>query len=338
MQWDKRVFEWIDPDTGQAVPEYPIDEQRARHGRIVGEVEIDHVPVHYQKDSFEEDHPLWHEVIHSLRGESPLRRNVARRRQMPVNDSLLANIYRGYNRTRTEEGGRRAGTERTRRDPWKRDLIINQDVAKDYYGRFLAGQVEYQSDAKWYEWMQAADRQMNQPNPPDPNDPTTPDSLIPPNDPIEPPLSEQDKLKQSGELDEELSGSYGFEPAREVVVNVYRVTENLWIDVRDVKVGVPIKVFRAPDGTMDCFYNLDHPRFDGDDGTEVAELLSGEVSLTIRERFYDRFPFSYVYGPVRANRRQDATTGPTNVLIQKLIDDLITTSNRRICWRRFSTD
>ena len=104
LQWDKRAFEWLDPDTGKPVLEYPIDEQRARHGRIVGEIEIDHVPVHYQKDSFEEDSPLWNEAIKNLRGTSPLRPAIARRRQLPNNGSLLAEIYRGFNRTRTEEG------------------------------------------------------------------------------------------------------------------------------------------------------------------------------------------------------------------------------------------
>ena len=97
LQWDKRAFSWNDPDTGKPDLEYPIDEMRARLGRIVGEVEIDHVPVHYQKDSFEEESPLWREVINNLRGESPLRPQVATRKKMPINDSLLANIYRGFN-------------------------------------------------------------------------------------------------------------------------------------------------------------------------------------------------------------------------------------------------
>ena len=137
LQWDKRVFSWTDPNSGRSELEYPIDEQRGIAGRIVGEVEIDHVPVHYQKDSFEEDHTLWREVIENLRGLSPLRPQVALRKGVAPNRSFLSQIYRGFNRTRREQGGRTQRSARGRRDRWDRDLIINQEVAKGFYERFL---------------------------------------------------------------------------------------------------------------------------------------------------------------------------------------------------------
>ena len=330
LQWDKRPFLWTDTDTGIPVPEYPIDEQRARHGRIVGEVEIDHVPVHYQKDSFEEDHPLWQEVVDNLRGRFPLRPNVARRNQMPVNDSLLANIYRGYNRTRTEEGGRTSNNQRTRRHPWKRDLIINQTIAKQYHERFLACDPDYQSDEKWFEWMQAADRQRVQDQDPGPHDPTDPDILRGNSGNGDREPTEQELLVQASERDDELSGPYGFQSAREIEVDVYRSKEKLWIEVTNQRVGVPIKVFRSPDGTMDCFYDADHPRFEGDDGTELADLVSSEVSWFLQQRHYERFPYSYVYGPVRASRLQGAR-GPISQIAGHLLDDLIPKMIRAYC-------
>ena len=210
LQWDKRVFSWTHPDTGQTEVEYPIDERRGGPGRIVGEVEIDHVPVHYQKDSFEEDHPLWHEVIQNLRGLSPLRPVVARRRNFAENQSLVAQIYRGFNRTRREEGGRLKGSERGRRDPWARDLIINQDTALSYYDRFLEEDPEYLSDQKWHEWIVAADLAMSrEPHPEDDPEPS-PD----PDPPGPRPRSERDELREAAELDEGLSGTYGFESAK----------------------------------------------------------------------------------------------------------------------------
>ena len=323
LQWDKRVFSWIDPDSGKTDLEYPIDELRARHGRIVGEVEIDHVPVHYQKDSFEEESPLWREVIDNLRGQSPLRRQIANRRNLPINDSLLADIYRGYNRTRTTEGGRRQDSQKTRKDPWQRDLIIDQIIAKEYHKRFLAREPEYQTDAKWYEWMLAADKQREQEARPNPDDPTTPGSISGTQTNGQRTPTELERLKQSSDRDEVLSGAYGFHPAREVVVDVYKSTESLWIDDGTSRVSVPIKVFPSPNGTMDCFYNPSDPRLANDDGTEVSELVSSEVSLFIRERFYDRFPFSYVYAPVRANRRNDERAGSVEQLAQHLIDELV---------------
>ena len=323
LQWDKRVFDWTDPDTGKPEPEYPIDELRARNGRIVGEVEIDHVPVHYQKDSFEEESPLWTEVINNLRGESPLRPQVATRKKMPVNDSLLADIYRGFNRTRTTEGGRRQDSQSTRKDPWKRDLIIDQAMAKQYHSRFLAGDAEYQTDIKWYDWMLAADKQREPETPPTTEDPTTPTVITGTNGTGTRPPTELEVLKESSELDESLSGGYGFHPAREVVVNVYKAKDNLWVEEGNLKTSVPIKVFPSPDGTMDCFYYPDHPRLSNDDGTEVSDLVSSEVSLFIRDRYYDRYPFSYVYGPVRASRLNLDSTGSVERLTQNLVDELV---------------
>ena len=197
LQWDKRVFSWEDPVSGQVEPEYPIDELRVTDGRIVGEVEIDHVPVHYQKDSFEEDHTLWHEVIEHLRGRSPLRPKIAERNKLARNQSLLSKIYQGFNRTRTEQGGRTKGSVRSRRDPWAHDLIINHDIAESFYKRFLQGEKEYQSDQKWYEWMVAADRARGQePLPPNEDD-DEPGPPPPPGPPDPRPRSEQDELKEN---------------------------------------------------------------------------------------------------------------------------------------------
>ena len=323
LQWDKRAFSWTDPDTGKSELEYPIDEPRARHGRIVGEVEIDHVPVHYQKDSFEEESPLWREVIDNLRGESPLRPLVTSRKGLPINGSLLVDIYRGFNRTRTTEGGRRQDSQKTRKYPWNRDLIIDQGIAKEYHKRFLEGDAEYQTDAKWYEWMVAADKRKEEEARPNEDDPTTPTVITSTNSTRKRPPTELEILKETSELDENLSGGYGFHPAREVVVNVYKAKDNLWIEEGSLKTSVPIKVFPSPDGTMDCFYYPDHPRLSNDDGTEVSDLVSSEVSLFIRDKYYDRYPFSYVYGPVRASRLNLDGTGSVERLAQNLVDELV---------------
>ena len=323
LQWDKRVFSWSDPSTGKLEREYPIDEMRARHGRIVGEVEVDHVPVNYQKDSFEEDSPLWQEVIDNLRGQSPLRPQIAARKKMPTNDSLLANIYRGFNRTRTNRVGRGQDPQGTRKDPWKRDLIIDQGIAKQYHRQFLAGDEDYQADAKWYAWMVAADKRKEEEARQDEDDPTTPSAISGTQNTEKRPHTELEVLSESSELDEDLSGTYGFHPAREVVVSVYKSKENLWVEEGSLRVSVPVKVFPSPDGKMECFYYADHPRLSDDDGTEVSDLVSSEVSLLIRERYYDRYPFSYVYGPVRASRLSIEGGGSVEQLARNLIDELV---------------
>ena len=320
LQWDKRVFSWTNPNSGQAELEYPIDEPRGSLGRIVGEVEIDHVPVHYQKDSFEEEHPLWHEVIENLRGVSPLRPQIAQQRGFAPNRSLLAQIYRGFNRTRREEGGRVRGSVRGRRTPWARDLIINQDEALRYYERFLQEDPEYQSDDKWYEWMAAADLAREQESPDPDNGGTEPTPVQGPPGPA--PRSEQDELRETSELDEALSGTYGFEPARDAEVSVYRTSTPLWLEVRNVRTGVPIKAFPNLDGTIECFYDPTHPRLE-DDADEIAELIVSEVSLLLKGRYYDRFPYSYVLGPIRGARLDRMSPADVEVQARKLIADLV---------------
>ena len=320
LQWEKRVFSWTDPNTGQTELEYPIDETRGGAGRIVGEVEIDHVPVHYQKDSFEEDHPLWLEVIENLRGISPLRPVVAGRKGYNVNQSLLAQIYRGFNRTRREQGGRTKDSVRGRRDPWKRDLIINQEVAVSYHERFLQGDPDYQSDEKWYEWMVAEDlaRDQEPQNTEDEDLDPRPDR----NPPGPRPPTELDELRDGSELDEALSGTYGFEPAREAEVSIYRTSRPLWLEVGNVRTGVPVKTFPNIDGSIECFYDPTHPRL-VDDTDEVAELIVSEVSLVLMKRYYERFPYSYVLGPIRGARLERTSPADVEIQARNMIADLV---------------
>ena len=320
LQWDKRVFSWTDPNSGQSELEYPIDEPRARGGRIVGEVEIDHVPVHYQKDSFEEDHTLWHEVIENLRGLSPLRPQVAERRGHAPNRSLLSQIYRGFNRTRREQGGRTQSSVRGRRDRWDRDLIINQEIAESYYERFRQDDPEYQSDEKWYAWMVASDLAREQELQPTNGSDNGPE--LPPGPPEPRPRSEQDELRESAELDEVLSGTYGFEPSRDAEVSVYRTSGPMWLEVRNVRIGLPIKTFPNLDGTIECFYDSTHPRL-VDDADEVAELVASEVSLILQRRYYDRFPYSYVLGPIRGARLERTSPADVEIQARNMIANLV---------------
>ena len=283
LQWDKRVFTWTDPNTDKTVLEYPIDEPWTghRHGRIVGEVEIDHVPVHYQKDSFEEESWLWMEVINNLRGKSPMRPQVASRLNMPTNDSLLSDIYRGYNRTRTEDAGRFGGSVKERKDDWAKDLIINQDIALRYYQNFLEGDPGYQSDSKWFEWLMDADRerakrrikQAGEEEEPPPEVSGTEGSE-------EEPQTERERLQQKGELDSRLSGTYGFEPQRTLEVNVYHLREHIIRQQGTISHAMPVVVLPVLGGTVDCFYDETHPRIEHEEA-DVQELLLGALPSEI---------------------------------------------------------
>lgn len=321
LQWDKRCFSWTDPDTGKTELEYPIDEIRARHGRIVGEIEIDHVPVHYQKDSFEEESWLWREVIYNLRGRGPLQRSWAHRHNMPPNDSLLSDIYRGYNRTRTEEGGRFGGS-RERRDSWAKDLIISQDVALRYHQKFLEGEPAYQSDSKWYEWMIEADRErvMRQAQQAEGEGGPAPE-ITGGAAAGEAPKGERERLQQKAELYTELSGTYGFEPQRTLEVNVYRVREHMMRQHGAISHAVPVVVFATLRGVVDCFYDETHPRIEHEEA-DVRELVLAEIAIVLQERYYDHLPVSFVYDHLRKAVLPDTSVESLRRNALRLIDEL----------------
>ncbi|MCK4822498.1 hypothetical protein KA005_42430, partial [bacterium] len=326
LQWDKRVFSWTHPETGKTELEYPIDEIRARHGRIIGEIEINHVPVHYQKDSFETESWLWQEVISSLRGRSPLRSQVAERMNMPRNDSLLATIYKGYHRTRTLEGGRFSGSVRGRKEFWSRDLIIDQDTARDYYEKFLRGDSEYQSDKKWYEWMLDADKEIvrqkskeaqtkdGEELPSVISPPTIPETIL---------KTERDQLRGEAELDEKLSSTYGFEPHRTLDVSVYKIHRNLFRQQGTTNHAVPIIILPELHGSVDCFYDETHPRVEHEE-TDVQDLIIAEIAILLRDRYYDRLPVSFILDHLRKTKLPDLTRDNLARTASHLFDEIWT--------------
>ncbi len=320
LQWDKRVFSWTDPDSGRTELEYPIDEPRARHGRIVGEVEIDHVPVHYQKDSFEEESWLWKEVIENLRGRSPLRPQVAERRGLQRNESLLQPIYRGYNRTRTEEGGR-YGRERARRESWGRDLIIKQEVAEEYYERFLEGDPDYQTDEKWHEWLIDADAALARASAQPGTGGAVPTVIAPPQGPVAAPRTERQRLRDAGQVDEELSGTYGFEPHRVLEVSVFRVAESVFREQGNMRHAVPVVAFPELQGSVDCFYDETHPRIEHEEA-DLRDLIVAEIAVVLRDRFYDRLPYSFVLDHLRMTRLPDLSQANLMRSASRLVEDL----------------
>ena len=96
----------------------------------------------------------------------------------------------------------------------------------------------------------------------------------------------------------------------------------MWLEVRNLQVALPIKAFPSLDGTIECFYDPTHPRL-VDDADEVAELIAGEVSLILQTRYYDRFPYSYVLGPVRAARLERTSPADVESQARRLIADLV---------------
>ncbi|MEU4215095.1 ATP-binding protein [Actinoplanes sp. NPDC026623] len=146
---DHRIFDWVD-ETGNEDPEkeYPIDNPR-NEGRIVGEIHCDHVAVNYQKTAFEYETREWKKVVRTIRGESPLRPNIAKRRGFQEeNRSPLALLYAGF---RTDKPGLKYLI------PGNGQNALREQVM-DWVDRFRKGDADYQEDDIWYQAAEQHDK------------------------------------------------------------------------------------------------------------------------------------------------------------------------------------
>lgn len=137
---DKTLFEWVNPDDpGDRVNEYPI-ELPHQGGRIVGEIHLDHVPVHYTKDAFDRADKSWIDAVRIIRGDRPLLPEKAKRFG-GENRSPLARLHKGYRRA----------------DPGYNYLVPGNgtsaihETARQWGQKFRDGIADYQTDQKWWE-------------------------------------------------------------------------------------------------------------------------------------------------------------------------------------------
>ncbi len=146
----KVFFSWTDPNTGDVVSEYPL-EQIHWGGRFVGEISMDFVPLaSHQKDAFDKQTAEWRLVEKVVRSDGPmlveLRKNLG---YVGRNQSPLARLHTGYRR------GSPAGF---------RNLVpgnafgkgINEEP-KRWATHFWSGDPEYLSDEKWWNAVKLAE-------------------------------------------------------------------------------------------------------------------------------------------------------------------------------------
>jgi hypothetical protein len=143
---NKDLFAWT--NAGRSETEYPIDDPRNR-GRIVGEIHLDHCRVNYTKDRFDRADQAWDEMVRLIRGEGPLRPEIAVRVSAPPNTSPLYFLYRAF---------RRNNPKTKNSAEWARLLVVrDNDEAVRMAEKFDDNDPDYQSDDKWYELAVAAD-------------------------------------------------------------------------------------------------------------------------------------------------------------------------------------
>jgi hypothetical protein len=150
---NKDLFQWTNGETPEE--EYPIDDPRHR-GRLVGEIHLDHCRVTYTKDRFERDDPAWAEMRRIVRGDGPLRPDKAKDEGYGQNVSPLFLLFQAFRRSSPK------GQTYT-----QLLAVRDNELAKEFAERFQAGSPAFQSDAKWWELVEEADREsLKPPSPP----------------------------------------------------------------------------------------------------------------------------------------------------------------------------
>jgi len=153
MQYDKRLFSWTnpnDPSAGVDV-EYPV-ELANQGGRLIGEIHLDYVPVHYDKTAFEYSDRGWKAAVDYLRGEAPLQPEKAKAAGYAENATPLARLFKGYRRNaagiRCLIPGDGSGPLHEETRQWAR--------------KFWAGDPDYKSDQKWWDQVVAHEARLKQ--------------------------------------------------------------------------------------------------------------------------------------------------------------------------------
>jgi hypothetical protein len=141
-------FEYVDEISGKREREYPTDQQ---YGRIVGEVHLDHVPVDFQKQNFQQATDEWVTAIKFLRGGSFL---TSKWPDGEPNESPVSRLFQGYRKVRNFG---RADMYMGQYNPAKGKAgRISRDVEYDYYQRFRNRRSGYYDDSKWWELVESA--------------------------------------------------------------------------------------------------------------------------------------------------------------------------------------
>lgn len=139
---DKSFFYMLNQDEEQEL-EYPVDGFQML-GRFIGELEIDFVKVTHQKDAFDKNTKDWKDVVRVVRGESPIRPNIAKSMGHVPNTSPLALLFSAF---------RKSTASIKNLVPTKHagGAMLKDPILDDYLNRFNTGETNYQSDDKWWD-------------------------------------------------------------------------------------------------------------------------------------------------------------------------------------------
>lgn len=141
-------FEYVD-EFRNVTKDYPIDSQ---YGRIVGEINLDFVPVDFLKQDFQRSSDEWQRAMSYLRGDSSLQPTQP---GADSNNSVIYKLYQGYRKVRTP------GTTDMYMGYWDKDegkpkRFPNRDKEKEFYEKFQNRVPGYFDDTEWWKVVEEA--------------------------------------------------------------------------------------------------------------------------------------------------------------------------------------
>ena len=144
---EKDTFFNFKNDDGDMIKDYPVD---AIYGRIVGEVHLDHVPVNFTKQNFEQSSIEWNEAIVFLRGESSLQPTQPGAEN---NFSPIKKLFSGYRKVRKPGRTDLYMAEIDENSSPPKLKRLDRAVEKELRQKFEQRISGYYSDEKWFEYV-----------------------------------------------------------------------------------------------------------------------------------------------------------------------------------------
>lgn len=340
LQYDKSLFTWKNPNdpTGAVDVEYPV-ELANQGGRLIGEIHLDYVPVHYDKTAFEYSDRSWRAAVDYLRGEAPLQPQKAKNLGYPENRSPLARLFKGYRRN---DAGIRCLI------PGDGNRPLHEDT-RAWARKFWAGDPEYQTDEKWYAQVQIHEERQKQAKLDKATGGAKPDvdedavlkalggGVIAPKPPAVDQLSEQDGTPDARPKSETVQ-----ERLQRYIFTGTRVAElsrdfglpdlgNLKVETKILSEGIldadsqatPVWLAQGSGGTATALIDATHDAFTKL-GLEYAELLLVEVSAALKVKSDTKQSHSQIAARLRAACLPDTAVDAAVVRAQatELLADL----------------
>lgn len=140
-------FDFVD-EFKKTIKDYPID---GTYGRIIGEINLNHVPVDFMKQDFQRSSPEWQRAISYLRGDSSLQPNQP---GADSNSSPVYKLYQGYRKVRNVgPGDMYMGFWDDAEGKAKR---ISRDKEKELLEKFGKRLPGFFDDAEWWKLVEEA--------------------------------------------------------------------------------------------------------------------------------------------------------------------------------------